>query len=63
METEADRNAVEFADEEFIQIGGVETLGLMKAGIPGFRRRPFERELKVGFCHRAHNEKLVAHEA
>ena len=35
----------------------------MKAGIPAFRARPVERQVKLGFAHRAHHETPVRHAA
>ena len=43
-------------------VGGVKAMRVMKAGIPAFRRRPIERELKIAFGHPAHDETFAAHE-
>ncbi len=47
-----DRLVAEEAHQEAVRIGGEEGVGVVEAGVPSFRRRPFDRRCEVGWAHR-----------
>jgi hypothetical protein len=52
-------NHISLAEKEPLRICGVETIRVMKAGIPALGRSPFEGEREIGLRHVAQNETLV----